>query len=155
MSDNPKPKVGYQPQRDSDHATQLLADIEALRAYLGNKTTGRSKCLPRDLTDQLFNSMEGYIRKGIQHIQDILLNNTGSQVRSCTYAQAAGKQPTSNPSLSPLKAPGIPEEHELTVKLRDNNPDLLARRATNEQIIDRVNEALTDSSTDNPATKYV
>jgi len=64
MGDNPKPKVGYQPPRDSAHATQLLADIEALRVYIGGKTVGRNKSSPRGLTDQILNSMEGYIRKG-------------------------------------------------------------------------------------------
>ncbi|KAI9760550.1 MAG: hypothetical protein M1840_002388 [Geoglossum simile] len=64
MGDNPKPRVGYQPPRDSDHATQLLSDIEALQAYIGNKTTGRSKSLPKDLTDQILNRVEGYLKKG-------------------------------------------------------------------------------------------
>jgi hypothetical protein len=190
MSDNPKPRVGYQPQRDSDHATQLLTDIEALRAYLGNKTTGRSKSLPRDLADQIFSSMEGFIKKGreqptvkelqlsleaaelanqtlrtdviliknnIQLIQDTLLNTTNNPTRPHTYAQATSKHlpHSQHPPLSLPKAPGIPKEHELIVKLHDSNPDLPIRRVTNEQIIDQVNEALIGGPTGDPATKYV
>jgi hypothetical protein len=58
------PRVGSQPYNEGDHATQLLADIAALRNYragIGQKSRARN--LPWTAINGVFESIEGYIKK--------------------------------------------------------------------------------------------
>jgi hypothetical protein len=130
-SSSQAPRVGGQSYNDSDHATQLLADIAALREHRANAAQRKPKNVPRTLIDSVFKSMEGYVKKSrdqpsvrelqtdihasekanetlrkntIHNIVETLTSTPSTGTRPKTYAQAANawKAPSQCPTTKTL-----------------------------------------------------
>jgi hypothetical protein len=82
------PRVGSQPHNEGDHATQLLADIAALRSYRATVAQkSKTKNLPWTAINGVFESIEGYIKKSREITVKINDPNPSSQVRRATRVQ--------------------------------------------------------------------
>ena len=173
-SRNEGPRVGIQPYSRSDHSTQLLADIAALRSYRTSPTQKRDKNPSWDLVNAVFNSVEGFIKKSreqpsIKELQtdmhatekanealrrDVTLikNAIGSITDITSTAPSNGvRSKTYAQAANTHKAPAPPpiekaqKNREIMVKLNDTNIEGAAHRATREEVVDRVNAAIKNS----------
>jgi len=64
-----------------------------------------------------------------------------------TYAQAANawKAFSQRPAQTTPTAPKTPKDHEITININDSNPDSEIRKATREQVVERVNRVIVNS----------